>query len=122
MPKNGYWIECIPLHSVNSEHIHNSQLQNLKALSHNQNMVDGVAKDLYGATTESFPDLVVTAPSPDKAIEKLRERLQSVRKDYEMTGKILPALDNPVRPPQRLRQIQGWISVYVDIMPPCHNE
>ncbi len=115
MPKSGYWIECIPLHSVNSEHIHILPLQELKALSQNENM----AEDLYGATTESFPDLVVTAPSPDKAIEKLRERLRSVRQDYEITGKILPALDNPVRPPQRLRQIQGWISVYVDVTSVC---
>jgi hypothetical protein len=115
MPKNGYWIECIPLHSVNSEHVQIFQLQNLGNLGQNQNM----AEDLYGAATESFPDLVVTAPSPDKAIEKLRDRLRCVRKDYEMTGKVLPALDNPVRPPQRLRQVQGWISVYVDITTIC---
>ena len=111
MPKLGYWIECIPLYSVNSEHISTLQLQNISELAKNQNMPE----DLYSATAESFPDLVVTAPSPDIAIDKLRERLRKVRDDYQLAGKVLPALDNPVRPPQRLRQIQGWISVYVDI-------
>ncbi len=118
MPKKGYWIECVPLHSVNSKHIDELPLNHLSALAKNQNMAD----DLYGATTESFPELVVTAPSADKAIEKLRERLRMMRKDYQKTGKILPDLHNPVRPPQRLRQIQGWISVYVDVTSNCACE
>ena len=117
MPQQGYWIECIPLHSVNSEHIQKLQLQNLADLAENQN----ASGDLYSATAESFPDLVVTASTPDKAIEKLRNRLRKVRDDYQLTGKVLPELDNPVRPPQRLRQIQGWISVYVDITAQCNS-
>jgi hypothetical protein len=105
MPKRGYWIECVPIHSVNSQ-----DAKDALSKPENHDIVEG-----YRATAESFPELLVMAPSPDKAIEKLREHLKSVRNDYQKTGKILPDLDNPVRPPQKLRQIQGWISVYVDI-------
>lgn len=94
MPRNGYWIECVPVQS--------------KA---NQNQ----AADLYSATTESFPDLAEMAPSPDAAIEQLRHRLKTIRNDYKQTGKILPELDNPVRPPNRLRSVSGWISVYIEV-------
>ncbi len=104
MPKNGYWIECVPLSSVNSEDM-------ARRLSHNENL----SPDLYAASVEHFPDLSVTASSPDAAIEQLRNRLKSIRNDYSKTGKILPDLDNPVRPPQRLRKLQGWISVYVEV-------
>lgn len=94
MPRNGYWIECIPVHSkANENH----------------------SPDLYTATSESFPDLSEIAPSPDQAIEKLRERLKTIRGDYAKTGRLLPELDNPVRPPSRMRNVSGWISVYIDI-------
>jgi hypothetical protein len=94
MPKNGYWIECVPLGGGANG--------NLEA-------------DLYSASIESFPDFHVTAPSPDQAIEKLRAKLKALRRYYRMTGKTLPDLDNPVRPPQRLRSVQGWISVYIQM-------
>ncbi len=92
MPRNGYWIECIPV-----------QIQ------------ENLAPDLYSATSESFPEVTEMAPSPDQAIEKLRHRLKTIRNDYQKTGKLLPELDNPVRPPNRLRGVIGWISVYVEI-------
>jgi hypothetical protein len=92
MPRNGYWIECIPV----------QEQGNLSA-------------DLYSATSESFPDLQEMAPSPDQAIEKLRSRLKAIRADYSNSGRLLPELDNPVRPPNRLRSISGWISVYVEL-------
>jgi len=91
MPRNGYWIECIPV----------QEQGNLTA-------------DLYSATSESFPELLEMAPSPDLAIEKLRSRLKAIRKDYHIKGQLLPELDNPVRPPNRLRSVSGWISVYVE--------
>jgi hypothetical protein len=104
MPRNGYWIECVPLSSVNSEEL-------MRRISPNENL----SPDLYSASVEHFPDLSVTAASPDIAIEKLRNRLKSIRDDYRQTGKMLPDLDNPVRPPQRLRKVQGWISVYIEV-------
>lgn len=112
MPKNGYWIECVPISSVNftddkerGSFLHSRQSANLN-----------VADDLYAASTEQFPDLSVTAPSPDAAIEQLRQRLKAIRDDYQKTGKLLPALDNPVDPPRRLRKFQGWISVYIEMV------
>jgi hypothetical protein len=96
MPRNGYWVECIPLDrdSVNQAHL---------------------SPDLYSASSGSFPDVTETASSPDQAIEKLRDRLRTIRQHYHLTGKILPEMDNPVRPPTRLRSVQGWISVYINI-------
>lgn len=93
MPRNGYWVECIPLDGDQlDQHIENS---------------------LYSASVSSFPDLTETAPSPDQAIEKLRARLKRIRQAYAAAGDVLPEMDNPVRPPTRLRSIQGWISVYI---------
>jgi hypothetical protein len=74
-----------------------------------------LSPDLYSASSGSFPDVTETASSPDQAIEKLRDRLRTIRQQYHLTGKILPEMDNPVRPPTRLRSIQGWISVYINI-------
>ncbi len=98
MPRNGYWVECIPLPEDEA----------------NQNL----SKDLYSASVSSFPELTETAPSPDLAIEKLRTRLKSIRQQYTTTGDRLPEMDNPVRPPTRLRAIQGWISVYINLGEP----
>ncbi len=94
MPRNGYWIECIPVQDRANENI---------------------ASDLYSATSESFPDVAELAPSPDQAIEKLRAKLKTIRQDYQIKGRVLPELDNPVRPPSRLRNVSGWISVYIEI-------
>ncbi len=95
MPRNGYWIECVPV------------LEQENATGFNED-------HLYSATTESFPEIAEMAPSPDQAIEQLRSRLKKIRSDYQKTGKLLPELDNPVRPPHRLRSVSGWISVYVE--------
>lgn len=102
MPRNGYWIECIPLSDDSL------------ALAPPEGQGDE-ASHLYKASSQSFPDVDATAPSPDKAIEKLRDRLKQIRQQYAVSGKILPEMDNPVRPPTRLRRIQGWISVYVEV-------
>ena len=102
MPRNGYWIECIPL----------SEESLAQAPPKGQ---QGEVGHLYKASSQSFPDMDETAPSPDKAIEKLRDRLKMIRQQYGQSGKVLPEMDNPVRPPTRLRSIQGWISVYVDV-------
>ena len=93
MPRNGYWIECIPVQDPAKPSLANA---------------------LYSASTESFPEMAEIAASPDKAIEKLRDRLKTIRCEYSKTGKLLPELDNPVMPPNRLRSVSGWISVYVE--------
>ena len=97
MPKNGYWVECAPLDAG-----YELTQQNLPP-------------DLYTASSASFPDITEIAPSPDLAIEKLRSRLKTIRQQYHTTGKLLPEMDNPVRPPTRLRSISGWISVYIEM-------
>lgn len=116
MVKNGYWIECVPLSSVNSE-AKGTTVSEAPSLSlqNKETVQDNLGLDLYAASTEQFPELSVTASSPDLAIEKLRAHLKAVREDYKKTGKRLPDTDNPVKPPRRLRRIQGWISVYVDM-------
>ena len=97
MPRNGYWIECVPVREQTTE--------SPSVFS---------AETLYSATAESFPEVSEMAPSPDQAIEKLRNRLKAIRSDYCDNGRLLPELDNPVRPPHKLRSISGWISVYVE--------
>lgn len=97
MPRNGYWIECVPIQEQG-----------------NKNPLSFSSDQLYSATTESFPEITELAPSPDQAIEKLRDRLKNIKADYQKTGKLLPERDNPVRPPHRLRSVMGWISVYVE--------
>lgn len=94
MPRKGYWIECIPV---------------------NRNTVKDAGADLYSASIGSFPELSAYAPSPDQAIQKLSEKLRKIKHQYELTGRNLPGVENPVRPPQRLRFVQGWISVYIDL-------
>lgn len=94
MPGKGYWVECIPVNG-----------------NANQNM----SPDLYSATIGSFPEVSAYAPSPDEAIRALRDKLQQTKQQYESSGRTLPDTDNPVRPPNRLRFVQGWMSVYIDM-------
>ncbi len=94
MARQGYWIECIPI---------------------NRNANENLGPDLYSASIGSFPEISAYAPSPDQAIQKLRDKLKTVKAHYETHGKTLPSVDNPVRPPHRLRFVQGWMSVFVEI-------
>lgn len=94
MPKNGYWIECIPVYGE-------------------VNQSDG--DSVYDASISSFPEIRVTAHSPEQAIAELRSKLDALRQHYCKTGKVLPERDNPVRPPSRLRSVRGWISIYVQV-------
>jgi predicted RNase H-like HicB family nuclease len=95
MPRNGYWVECVP---ANTKHI---------------DIIDKASETGYIASPTSFPDVHETASTPDEAINRIRARLMKVRSTYAQSGKILPEMDNPVRPPNRLRNVQGWISVYI---------
>lgn len=94
MPRNGYWIECIPI---------------------NRNANENLGPDLYSASIGSFPEISAYAQSPDQAIQKLRDKLKKIKSHYEISGKAMPSVDNPVRPPHRLRFVQGWMSVFVEI-------
>ncbi|MBI1327636.1 MAG: hypothetical protein GC136_08355 [Alphaproteobacteria bacterium] len=95
MPRKGYWVECIPLHG-----------------NANQNM----SPDLYGASIRALPEVSAYAPSPDKAIEKLRAKLKKLKQYYELTGRTMPDSESPAEPPSRLKFVEGWMSVYVDMI------
>lgn len=101
MPRNGYWIECVPLNDRPS--------------------VSDLSDEKYRAVFSSIPDLDVVAQTPDQAIDRLRQKLQALGRYYRMKGQNLPESDNPVRPPRNLRSVQGWISVYVQFGENCPN-
>ncbi len=92
MGNKGYWVECIPVQQKS-----------------NQNF----GADLYNASIDSFPDMMVSASSPDMAVQKLREKLAKVKKYYEMTGRNLPEAHNPMVPAKKMRDVKGWMSIYV---------
>ncbi len=108
MPQNGYWIECIPVTVGDSD-----QKSDQKA--------DDKCR-MYRAVIASIPEANVLAPSPDSAIQQLRDKLASVRHEYCRTGKNLPAHDNPVKPPRNLKSTQGWISIYVKMAGCCNHQ
>ncbi len=108
MPRNGYWIECIPV----------SQLQEISQVASGDS---SFSIELYRAVFSSIPDLDVVARTPDQAIDRLRQKLQALGRYYRMKGEHLPESDNPVRPPKNLRSVQGWISVYVQFSETCTN-
>ncbi|HNQ91553.1 MAG TPA: hypothetical protein PKI93_01325 [Alphaproteobacteria bacterium] len=105
MPRNGYWIECVPL----------SDKPSVPDLPIEQYV------EQYRAVFSSIPDLDVVAQTPDQAIDRLRHKLQALGRYYRMKGRDLPESDNPVRPPRNLRSVQGWISVYVQFSENCQN-
>ncbi len=98
MPQNGYWIECVPIGTSDTN------------------------KDLYHAVIASIPEAKVTATSPDMAIQELRDKLLALRHDYCVQGRMLPEHDNPVRPPRNSKSTKGWISIYVKMTECCHNQ
>lgn len=103
MPRNGYWIECIP---VSGER---------------KTIEDNNVEPLYRAIISSIPEAKVTGESPDEAINKLRAKLKALNRYYRMTGKSWPERDNPVSPPRNLSSVRGWISVYVQIAENCNK-
>jgi hypothetical protein len=113
MPKNGYWIECVPALVSESKFTDLSATCSIEAKDKATN--SNLSADLYTATVSSIPDVSETAPSPDLAIQKIRDRLRTIREDYKKTGRLLPDLDNPVKPPNKFRNRQGWISIYIEI-------
>lgn len=92
MDTKGYWVECIPINGKS-----------------NQNF----GADLYNASIDSFPDMKVSAATPDMAVQKLRDKLAKVKKYYEMTGRALPEAHNPIMPTNKMRDVKGWMSIYV---------
>ncbi len=92
--RQGYWVECIPL-----------------SRQANQSLSD----DLYSASIELFPEVETYAPSPDRAIEKIRAKLKILKRQYIAMAKPLPAVHSPMLPPSRLKAVEGWMSVYIDL-------
>jgi predicted RNase H-like HicB family nuclease len=106
MPKNGYWIECIPIGANTAE--------SPAGLNTDKDFI-------YHATIPSFPEAKASASSPDKAIQALRDKLATLRHEYCTQGRSLPEHDNPVSPPRNFKSTQGWISVYVKMSECCKN-
>lgn len=104
MPQNGYWIECIPV--TNGDLIKNNMVEDCKG---------------YSASIATIPEAKVTAESPDKAIQLLRDKLTSLRHRYCTEGRTLPAHDSPIIPPRGRCNINGWISVYVQMAECCQT-
>ena len=97
MPQNGYWIECIPV------------------LSDNEELAKSDEKCQYRATVAALPEVKACASTPDQAIQKLRDKLKTLKSDYSEKGRHLPEHDNPISPPRNRRSVKGWISVYVQM-------
>jgi predicted RNase H-like HicB family nuclease len=94
MNNNGYWIECVPVRKPSLLH---------------------ADAGFYTASISDFPEIRGFGLSPDRAITKLRKRLDAVRATYADQKEQLPQPHNRLTPPQRLRGIEGWMSVYVDL-------
>jgi len=112
MPQNGYWIECIPI--ATGDAIRDKNIEDFQRLTE-----EGVQK--YRAIIASIPEAKVLADTPDQAIQKLRDKLNSLRHDYCVRGQSLPAHDNPIRPPRNITSVRGWMSVYVQMADCCKN-
>lgn len=91
---NGYWVECVPLRPRSWLHLD---------------------PGLYSASIDGLPDVKGLGLSPDRAIAKLQRRLAQVRAERAD----LPPAHNHLNPPHRLRDVQGWMSVYVAV---CTND
>lgn len=104
MPKNGYWIECIPITSDRKSELAGIEEQEPDSME-------------YTASLPTIPDIKVIAKSPDQAIDRLRRKLKALKRYYQMTGKELPEKDSPITPPRQKSGCRngGWISVYVHV-------
>lgn len=121
MPRTGYWVECIPLskrtggsdglvgEKVSSSTSDSNALQDLNIKVAQENK-----QDLYSASIPSIPEASAFANSPDAAIDKLKLKLKSLKKNYENLQRPMPRPHNPIRPPKRLRDIPGWLSIYIE--------
>ena len=94
MVDNGYWIECIPLRRTTPDF-----------------------KDippLYHARIRDLPDLDARGLSPDRAISKLRRKLEKLRSGVEGEAP-LPRPHSRLFPPPCLRDVDGWMLVYLEL-------
>lgn len=112
MPRNGYWIECVPVSTTG-----NGSLKNETSQPSPDNREKGAGSG-YRAVVSSIPGLDVVAQTPDQAIDKLRQKLVALKKASSGSDP-LPETDNPVRPPKNLRSVPGWISVYLQFSDQC---
>ena len=99
---SGYWIECVPVRRGSLVHL---------------------TPGLYRATIADFPELSGLGLSPDRAITKLRRRLDAIRaRDDGRKGYCeWPRAHSRLRPPSTLRAVEGWMSVYLDLALSARN-
>lgn len=91
---NGYWIECVPVREPS---------------------LFAFYTGLYTAQVRDFPDIKAYGISPDRAISKLKRRLEHMHHDYTARAEPLPKPHSRLRPPQTLADTSGWMSVYVSL-------
>lgn len=92
----GYWIECVPIRKASF-----------------LSMEPG----FYAATIADFPDMRAYGISPDRAITKLKRRLERLRTERAGPIRDLPRPHNRLQPPHKNREVEGWMSVYLDLIP-----
>ncbi len=89
----GYWVECVPLRPRSWFRLD---------------------PGLYAASVDGLPDVKGLGLSPDRAIGKLKKRLEAIRKHQDALHIDLPQPHNRLAPPHQLRaEHGGWMSVYV---------
>lgn len=92
--RTGYWVECVPLrHSAN----------------------ENFSADLYSASIDLLPEIESYGPSPDQAIERVRAKLKTLKKQYRAMERPLPTAHNRHAPTSRLKAVDGWMSIYIDL-------
>ncbi len=115
MPTTGYWVECVPIYESSEKD------EYIKYIDDSENLGTELT-EIYSASIPSLPEAKAFARSPDVAINKLKRKLKHLRRYYELMEKPLPKSHNPIRPPKRLRDIPGWVSVYIEMEYNSSNE
>ena len=125
MPRTGYWVECIPLSkktggrdglAIEEKNYSNSKNTAINDLSIEDQELE--TQELYSASIPSIPEASAFANSPDAAIDKLKDKLKRLRHHYDTLEKPMPRTHNPIRPPKKLRDVPGWLSIYIEIEQP----
>lgn len=122
MPKYGYWVECIPLNQSSYDKYQSLREREIGSVQESESSVQGYYdpelgcyREVYSASIPSIPEASVFAKTPDAAINKLRSKLRHLQRYYALLEKPMPRTHNPVRPPKRLRNIPGWLSIYIEM-------
>ena len=122
MPRTGYWVECVPLHKKTGgrdglaiEEKNGSYANNKTVNNPSVDNLELETQEIYSASIPSIPEASAFANSPDAAIDKLKDKLKRLRHHYDTLEKPMPRAHNPIRPPKKLRDVPGWLSIYIEI-------